>query len=202
MNSCMTCACHHAHWFEVHVPHAPVTMHIGSNSCMTCACHNAHLQRKMVCSAPHATRQTPSPSSSGTWKGSPLSRNVRVPSCPQLLLPHVYTLLSVAATVCCPPAAMYRTPCAIHTYRLTYTHMHTFGGNTHTDTTRTDTRTRTHTHTHTHTRKHAHTHTHTHTCTHTHTHTRARASACLPAYTYTHTHTHTHTHTRRCAGCV
>ena len=71
-----------------------------------------HLQRKRVCWRPQATWVTPADSRSRTSVGAALSRKVRVPSWPALLQPHEYTLVSVTATVCCPPAATALTPCA------------------------------------------------------------------------------------------
>ena len=70
-----------------------------------------HWHRKRVCWAPHARLATPAFSSSLISVGKALSLKVRVPSWPQLLLPHAHTVLSVTATVCCPPAATHRTCC-------------------------------------------------------------------------------------------
>ena len=52
------------------------------------------------------------PASVVTSVGLFLSWNVRVPSWPHELLPQLYTLVSVTATVCAPPAAMVLTPCS------------------------------------------------------------------------------------------
>ena len=64
-----------------------------------------HLQRKRLCSEPQATWTTPLAARSLTSVGEALSRKVRLPSCPALLLPQLYTLHSVTAAVCAPPAA-------------------------------------------------------------------------------------------------
>lgn len=64
-----------------------------------------------MCWRPQATWETPADSRSRMSVGVALSRKVRVPSCPALLQPQLYTLVSVTATVCCPPAATARTPC-------------------------------------------------------------------------------------------
>ena len=71
----------------------------------------AHLQRNRLCSEPQATWTTPLAARSLTSVGEALSRKVRLPSCPALLLPQLYTLSSVTAAVCAPPAAIALTFC-------------------------------------------------------------------------------------------
>ena len=61
----------------------------------------------MVWASPQATAETPFPSRSLISVGLPLSLKVRVPSCPQLLLPHAYTVASDTAMVCWAPAATH-----------------------------------------------------------------------------------------------
>ena len=63
-----------------------------------------------MCAAPQATWVTCLPARSVISVGLFLSWKVRVPSCPHLLLPQLYTAVSVTATVWAPPAAIALTP--------------------------------------------------------------------------------------------